>query len=752
GLVVDDAIVVVEAVEHHIQHGMTPREATNQAMKEVSGPVIAIALVLCAVFVPTAFMAGISGQFYKQFALTIAAATVISMFNSLTLSPALCALLLKPHAHGHGGAPQEALPRIGVAVIGGLVAYEFLLAPIAHLLFHIDIGEHGGHGSHEAVTSHAGLIWALQAGLFAAGFAVGLLLASLVNRALGWFFQLFNKAFDVTINGYGKTVGLLLRLSVVALAVYGGLMVLTYGGFKAVPVGFIPEQDKGYLVVNIQMQDGATLGRTDEFVKELAAEIRKDKGVDHTIEVPGYSILLSSNISNVGGMFVLLKPFEERAGDPSMGAPAVTARLRQLFADPKYRNARVAVFGAPPVDGLGSTGGFKMQVQDTGNTGLKSLQEATALLAEQGNADPKLQGLFTSFSVTQPQLRVKVDEEKAKSLQVALAEIDQTLQANLGSFYVNDFFTEGRNWQVNVQAGPAYRNEIKDIYNLEVRNIKGERVPLRTLVHVDYDSGPAVVNRYNLFTSAEINGGTAPGVSSGQAIQIMNGVKKDYLPSTMGAQWTELTLQQILAGEDLLTKLAFPLAVVFVFLVLSAQYESWSLPLSIILIVPMCLFAAIAGVWMMGMENNIFTQIGLVVLIGLAAKNAILIVEFAKQLQDQGKNRFDATVEASKQRLRPILMTSFAFILGVVPLVLAQGAGAEMRVALGVAVFSGMLGVTIFGVFFTPVFYVVIRWLTERKTPATTVPPAVEHELDEPPVNAGDGAITPSPASAHPES
>ena len=408
----------------------------------------------------------------------------------------------------------------------------------------------------------------------------------------------------------------------------------------------------------------------------------------------------------------------------------------------------MAVFGAPPVDGLGSTGGFKVQVQDRRGAGLRALQGAASVVAEQGNADPKLQGLFTSFSVAQPQMRIEVDEEKAKSQQVALADIDQTLQAYLGSFYVNDFFFQNRNWQVNVQAGPTYRTVEGDVGNLEVRNAKGDRVPLRTLVKMHYDSGPPIVNHYNLYPSAEVNGGTAPGVSSGQAIQIMDGVTKDNLPSTMGSEWTELTLQQILAAKDLLTKLAFPLAVVFVFLVLAAQYESWSLPLSIILIVPMCLFAAIAGVWLMGMENNIFTQIGLVVLIGLAAKNAILIVEFAKQLQDQGKARFEATVEASKQRLRPILMTSFAFILGVVPLVLAQGAGAEMRVALGVAVFSGMLGVTIFGVFFTPVFYVVVRWFTERKAPPAA-PVAAGHEADE--VEAvgapgKDGTIVQAPA------
>jgi multidrug efflux pump len=459
--------------------------------------------------------------------------------------------------------------------------------------------------------------------------------------------------------------------------------------------------------------------------------------VAHTIDLPGYSAVLGTNISNVGGMFVILDPFEERAGHPELGAPAIMARLREKFST--ITSARIGVFGAPPVEGLGSTGGFKLQVQDRRSAGLRSLQGSAETLAEEANRDPRMAGLFTSFSVTQPQLYVDVDEEKAKSQQIKLQDIDATLQAYLGSFYVNDFFFQNRNWQVNLQAAPAYRMKIEDIGNLEVRNANGSRVPLRTLVNVRYDSGPAIVNHYKLYPSAEITGGTAPGVSSGQAIEIIDGLAATALPDTMGFEWTELTLQQILASEDLLTKLAFPLAVVFVFLVLSAQYESWSLPLSIILIVPMCLLAAIAGIWLASLNNDIFTQIGLVVLIGLAAKNAILIVEFAKQLQDQGKPRFEATVEACRLRLRPILMTSFAFILGVVPLVLATGAGAEMRQTLGIAVFSGMLGVTAFGIFFTPVFYSVVRWFTE---PKAVVTPSVKEKQKVPTVSTdGDSKV-----------
>jgi multidrug efflux pump len=733
GIVVDDAIVVVENVERWLAEGLSPRDAARKAMDEVTGPVVAIALVLCAVFVPTAFMAGISGQFYKQFAMTIAASTIISAFNSLTLSPALAALMLKPHGHGeHGHTQQEALPRAGIAIIGGLVAYIFLLAPIGHMLG-IEVGGHGAAAAESAHEASPTTIWVLRAGVFAAGAVVGWLAGVVVNYLLGAFFRVFNWFFDVTINIYGRLVAGLLRVSFIALLVYGGMMFLTYLGFKTVPVGFIPEQDKGYLVLNAQLPDGASLDRTDKVVREMSKIAREIPGVDHTIDLPGYSAVLSTNISNVGGMFVILKPFAERAGHAELSAPAIIAKLREKFAG--ITSARVSAFGAPPVEGLGSTGGFKLQVKDLSSAGLRALQGAVENLADQGNQDPKMAGLFSSFSVTQPQLFVKVDEEKAKTQGINLKDIDSTLQAYLGSFYVNDFFFQDRNWQVNLQAAPPYRMKIEDIGNLEVRNGKGNRVPLRTLINVRYDSGPAIVNHYNTKPSAEINGNTAPGVSSGQAIEIMDSLSATALPATMGVEWTELTLQQILASKDVLTKLAFPLAVVFVFLVLSAQYESWSLPLSIILIVPMCLLAAIAGVYIAKLQNDIFTQIGLVVLIGLAAKNAILIVEFAKQLQDQGKPRFEATVEACRLRLRPILMTSFAFILGVVPLVLAKGAGAEMRHTLGVAVFSGMLGVTAFGIFFTPVFYSVIRKFTEPQAVSAI---NVANHAERPPSAADD--------------
>lgn len=747
GIVVDDAIVVVENVERWLAQGLDPRAASRRAMDEVTGPVIGIALVLCAVFVPTAFMAGISGQFFKQFALTIAASTIISAFNSLTLSPALCALMLKPHGHGgeHGQQHQDPLPPAGIAVLFGLLAY-FILTPVAASILgiHLPVSGHGESAENAVEPSSSGAIWGLRIGVFVAGCVAGWLLAAIVNRGLAAFFRGFNWAFDRTINGYGNTVKLFLRLSVILLAIYGGLIGLTVLGFKAVPVGFIPEQDKGYLVVNAQLNEGQNLPDTDAFVAELtkiALGDEKDpenypgiEGVGHVLGVPGYSVLLSTNISNVGGMFVVLKPFEERKGKPGLSGPEIAARLREEYG--KLKRARVAVFNAPAVDGLGSAGGFKLQVQDRRGAGLVALERAVKDVAAEANQDPNLAGAFSSFSVNQPQVFLEINREKAKAMNVSLDDIHRTLQDYLGSTYVNDITLFNRNWQVYVQADARYRLKIEDIRKLETRNAEGDSVLLGTLIKDRPVSGPGIVNHYNLFPSAEINGNTAPGISSGQAIAIMNNLcGPDKLPQGMGFEWTELTYQQILAEQDLITKLVFPMAVVFVLLTLAAMYESWSLPLAIILIVPMCLLAAITGVWLADMDNNIFTQIGLVVLVGLAAKNAILIVEFAKQLQDQGKSRVDATIEACRLRLRPILMTSFAFILGVVPLVLAKGAGAEMRFALGIAVFSGMLGVTIFGIFFTPVFYYVIRWFVEKETPA----PAVANEGSTPHGTAGNG-------------
>jgi multidrug efflux pump len=651
GIVVDDAIVVVEAVEHNIELGMPPKEATERAMDQVGGAVVAIAIVLSAVFIPTAFITGITGQFYRQFALTIAVSTLISAFNSLTLSPALAGLLLKPR-----DAKKDILTRT-------------------------------------------------------------------LDLLLGWFFRLFNKTFDATVNGYARAVHRLLRLSVIVLLIYVGLLVLTGLGFDKVPAGFIPTQDQGYLIAFAQLPDGASLQRSEEVRKQMSEIARKIPGVVHTVEFTGYSGLDGTNRNNTVTAFLALAPFAERVKDPRLSGPGITAAVRPKFA--QIQDARVLVFPPPPVRGIGNAGGFKMQVQDRRGAGLPALQAATDLLIAKGSSGHGLVGLFTSFRSQVPQLYLDIDRRKAETLDVPLNSVFDTLQAYLGSTYVNDFNFLNRTDQVNIQGDAPFRVEPESIGQLYTRNNKNQMVPLGTLLDIREINGPDKVMHYNIYPSAEISGNTLPGVSSGQAIQVMDQLAKENLPSQFGFEWTELTLQQILAGNS--SVYIFPLCVLFVFLVLAAQYESWALPLAIILIVPMCLFAAISGVFLRSMDNNIFTQIGFVVLVGLACKNAILIVEFARQQMDAGHDRMDSAVEAARLRLRPILMTSFAFTLGVVPLVVAVGPGAEMRQAIGTAVFSGMIGVTLFGIFLTPVFFSVImkifgRKPREEKEPAEPVP------------------------------
>jgi multidrug efflux pump len=642
GIVVDDAIVVVENVERHIAEGLSPRDATRKAMDEVSSAVVAVGLVLSAVFVPTAFISGITGQFYRQFALTIAVSTLISAFNSLTLSPALCAILLQPHGARHD--------------------------------------------------------W----------------FARLMENTLGWFFAGFNRVFRSSTAAYSRAVGRLIHLSALALLVYAGLLALTYFGFRAVPTGFIPPQDKGYLAMMAQLPDAASLERTSAVIDHLSKIARDTPGVKATIDLAGLSPISLTASPNAGTIFVILEDFEVRK-KTGRSSDIIVADIRRKCAS--IQEAFVGVFPPPSVQGLGIVGGFKMQVQDRGGLGLPALQAATYQLMGAANQQGSVQGVLTSFRAGVPQFYVDVDRVKAKSMKVPLSEVFDTLQIYLGSLYVNDFNLFGRTYQVTAQADAPFRREPKDILDLKTRNAAGEMVPLSTLVNVRSIAGPDKIVRYNMFPSSELTGTPARGVSSGQAIATMEKLAKQILPSSMGFEWTELTLQEILAGNTAIY--IFPLCVLFVFLTLAAQYESWSLPLAIILIVPMCLFSAISGIWLRGMDNNIFTQIGFVVLVGLACKNAILIVQFAKQRQDEGLSRFDAAVEASRLRLRPILMTSFAFIFGVLPLVFAKGAGAEMRKALGTAVFSGMLGVTFFGIFLTPVFYVVIRWFTEQRTHRT---------------------------------
>jgi len=642
GIVVDDAIVVVENVERNLGLGMGPVEAAKKAMDEVFGAVIAVALVLTAVFVPTAFITGISGEFYRQFALTIAVSTIISAFNSVTLSPALAALLLQPH-----GAKKDLFTRF-------------------------------------------------------------------LDGALGWFFRGFNAIFEKVAEKYGGGVARLTRMTALISAIYLGLLVLTGFGFLKTPVGFIPQQDKGYLIANVQLPDASTINRT-RAVSAMADEIlRKTHGVAHTLVINGMSVVSGANLPNAATIFVILDEFSERKS-ADLSGPAIARKVNAALS--KIPQALMGVFGPPPVDGLGSTGGFRLMVQDRGGMGYNALEEATQSLVDTASKDKNLAGVFTSFSSGTPQLFVDIDRVKAKTLNVPLSNIFSTLQISLGSAYVNDITLFGRSFQVNAQADSRFRVVPSDILQLQARSNSGAIVPLATLASVTEITAPASVTRYNLYPAADVVGSTAPGVSSGQAVSIMENLATKTLPRSMGFEWTDLTYQQILAGNVAL--FVFPLCVLFVFLTLAAQYESWSLPMAIILIVPMSLLSSIGGVLMRRMDNNIFTQIGFIVLVGLACKNAILIVEFAKQLEDAGKDRFAAVTEACRLRLRPILMTSFAFILGVVPLVLASGPGAEMRQALGTAVFFGMLGVTFFGIFLTPVFYVIIRKFSKKKESAS---------------------------------
>lgn len=746
GIVVDDAIVVVENIERWMATGLPPREATIKAMDEITGPVIAITLVLSAVFIPTAFLAGITGEFYRQFALTIAASTIISAINAMTMAPARAVTLIKPHAahgahgaHGAHAAPREVLPPWGIGLLFGFAAYK-LVGPFVLRWAGLAAGggEHQGAAAAGADFPGDPNHWlrTLAGWLVAAAIVIGVaagarFLAPWVNRLLSRFLDGFNRVFEWLAGGYGVAVRRMVRLSLVLAVVYGGLLAATVLGFRAVPAGFIPEQDKGYLLVNVQLPDGASLSRTDSLVRELSDVARSTPGVAHTIAVPGYSLLLGANISNVGGMFVILEPFEERKLDRALHARRIAAELGKRFA--ARQEASIGVFGAPPVDGLGSTGGVKIQVQDRRGAGLRALRESVGVLSDELTRNPRIAAAFSTFSVSQPQLYVDIDREKAKAQGVSVGDINSTLQTYLGSVYVNDFLFQDRNWQVNVQADPRFRIRVEDIGRLEVRNAAGTRVPLSALIRVRDMAGPAVVNHFNLYPSAEITGVSAPGVSSRQAITVFDESARNLLPGTMGTAWTELAYQELEAEKDLLAKIVFPLAVLFVFLVLASQYESWTLPLAILLIVPMCLLSALAGLAAMRLDNNIFAQIGFVVLIGLAAKNAILVVEFAKQLEESGMSRLEAIVEASRTRLRPILMTSFAFILGVLPLALAKGAGAEMRVPLGVAVSAGMLGVTFFGLVFTPVFYWLVMKLASRPRTAAPAPPADADHQPTPP-------------------
>jgi hydrophobe/amphiphile efflux-1 (HAE1) family protein len=635
GIVVDDAIVVVENVERNIAAGLKPREAAIKSMDEVGAALVAIALVLCAVFIPSAFITGISGQFYRQFALTIAAATVLSLIVSLTLSPALCAILLRPHGEKK-------------------------------------------------------IYW--------------------WSRPVHRFFALFNTGFEWVAGGYAKIAGKVVRIAVVMLIAYAVVLGFGFNEFRKTPVGFIPQVDAGYLVTVVQLPPAASLARTDEVNRKVVALALQTPGVVGAVNIVGFSGATFTNAPNAGAIFLVLAPFDQRAHDPNQSAAAIQRNLFMKAAS--IQEGVVFVVLPPPVRGVGNAGGFRMMIEDRAGQGPAALQAATYAIMGRAAQTPGLQQVFSLFETSTPQLYLDIDRTKAQLLGINVQDVFSALQIYLGSAYVNDFNLFGRTFRVVAQADQQFRAEPRDVLNIRVRNASGETVPLGAFTTVRDISGPYRVPRYNLYPAAELDGNAAPGVSQGEAINIMEKLAQQTLPEGFGYEWTTLAFQQLRAGNTAM--FAFVLAVVFVFLVLAAQFESLTLPLAVILIVPMCLVASIIGVVLRGQDNNILTQVGFVVLIGLAAKNAILIIEFAKQIEDEGKDRFAAAIEAARLRFRPILMTSLAFIFGVSPLVWATGAGAELRQTLGTTVFSGMIGVTAFGLIFTPVFYVVTRWIALR--------------------------------------
>lgn len=640
GIVVDDAIVVVENVERNIHNGLAPLEATKQAMTEVTGPIIAIALVLCAVFIPTTFITGLSGQFYKQFALTITISTIISAINSLTLSPALSALLLQDK-----NAKPDRLTKLLDAVFG-----KYVFAP-------------------------------------------------------------FNRIFEYSSNQYQALVKKLIRFSLVVVVVYIALLGGTVSLFKAVPGGFIPQQDKQYLVAIAQLPDAASLDRTESVIKEMENLALATPGVAQTISFPGLSVNGFTNSPNSGIVFVTLEDFDKR-NDPTLGANAIVASLNKSFSI--IDEAFVAIFPPPPIQGLGSTGGFKLQIEDRANKGFDELFKQLNLVISEASTRPELMGLYSTFRIQVPQMDIQIDREQAMLQGVPLEQVFDALQVYLGSLYVNDFNMFGRTYKVNAQADMNYRLEPDQILNYKVRNAAGQMVPLGAVLEIIPTIGPDRVMHYNGYPSAELNGSPAFGYSSDQAQTAIEEVLDQNLAEGMVYEWTDVTYQQILAGNTMVY--IFPLVVLLVFMVLASQYESLKLPFAIILIVPMTIFSALAGVWFIGGDNNIFTQIALIVLVALACKNAILMVEFAKELKDNGQDTLSAILEACRLRLRPILMTSIAFTAGVIPLMIGTGAGAEMRQAMGIAVFSGMVGVTVFGLLLTPVFYMLVSRNKKRQT------------------------------------
>jgi multidrug efflux pump len=703
GIVVDDAIVVLENIERMLATGLDVRTATRRAMDEVTGPIVAVALVLCAVFVPCAFIGGITGQFFRQFAVTIAVSTVISAINAITMTPSRAVLIFKKEegAHEHR---REALPWWFFAAVGGLATIwqgppllERLQAALGQ-----EIAWFRFLTAPSSIFSVQSLILAIP-GAVAGGLA-GWFLIRPVNAALGKFFRAFNNAFDRMIGVYGWSVGRLLRVNAVVLLVYVGLLGLTYWVFQKAPTGFIPQQDQGRLIVNVQLPDSASLERTKAAVAKAEAVARATPGVAHTVCIAGTSFLLQANSPNFASMFIVLDPFDKRQS-PGLRDTAIMAKLRRAWTE-NVKEAQVTVYGASPIPGLGVAGGFKFIVEDQVGLGLPALQENTDKLVRVLRDQRGFNNVATQFRSNMPQLYFDIDRAKVASLGVSLDDVNQTLDIYLGSLYVNSYNDLSRDWQVTLQADGPFRTQANDINLFQVRNNRGQMVPLGTLITVRDDGGPISMTRYNLATAASISG-NIQGVSTGDAIQSIDRLAAETLPRSMRTEWTELMYMQIRAGNTALY--VFLLSIISVFLALSALYESWTLPLAVILVVPLCLLCSVAGVLYTNRDVNIFVQIGLVVLVGLACKNAILIVEYAKKLHLEGRSCAAATQEASRLRLRPILMTSFAFVFGVVPLMIASGAGAEMRRSLGTAVFSGMLGVTLFGIFLTPVFFHVLQ-------------------------------------------
>ena len=637
GIVVDDAIVVVENVSRGIEEGLTPRDAAVRAMDEVTGPIIATSLVLMGIFVPIAFLSGLTGMFYQQFALTIAISVIISTVNSLTLSPALSAYLLQKE-----GAKRDKLQKI-------------------------------------------------------------------IDRVFGKFFNIFNCLFNRFNNKYTSSVGKAIGRKGFMLGIFAGLIAFTVWGFQIVPKGFVPSQDKQYLIAFTQLPQGATLDRTEAVIRKMSEIALKEEGVASSVAFPGLSINGFVNNSSSCIVFVTLDDFDKRTS-PALSAGAIAQKLQQKFAS--VEGAFIAIFPPPPVSGLGNAGGFKLQIQDKIDAGYKPLQKVLGEVLAKANQHSALTRVYSNYNIDSPQIYANIDRTKAEKMGVDVQSIFTTMQTYLGSRYVNDFNAFGRTYQVIAQAESQYRDQPEDIASLQVRNFKGGMVPLGAVLNVEKAKGPSIAMRYNSFRSADVNGDAAPGYSSGEAQAAIEQILEETLPSGMDFEWTDLTYQQILAGNTAM--IIFPLCLLLVFLVLAAQYENLFMPIAVISIVPLSILSAIYGVKIAGGDNNIFTQISLFILAGLASKNAILIVEFARELEEQGRSIVNAAVEASKLRLRPILMTSFAFIMGVVPLVVSTGAGSEMRQDIGVAVFSGMLGVTFLGIIFTPIFYVALRLLEER--------------------------------------